>query len=391
MASLKSNNDGVGVHVNGAYVVPAREGELLVWKAFKYRLYPTDEQRQYFAKLFGCCRFVYNHYLEVRIKAWEAKQADPDVRIPTRFDMCRDITRLKRETVGADGEQFLREVDATALTYQVAHLEAAFDGFFRRVAKRKAKGYSGKLGFPRFKGKHSKKRATVSFPNPDYIGSDRVRFAKIGWVRANVHRPIEGEPVCATISEDPDGRWWVSIKCKDASERAIVASGAAVGLSLGNDPLVVASNGERFGLPEGELAKQLVRGRRRLSKCKGPERKRKPSARYEKQRLKVAKLYATEADRRQAALNKLTHALVEQYGTIVVRDVGNHEFLRQLRYKCEWAGRAYVELPALPATQRGSAATATIEGRVEQAQTDLLEGLALLASPPTEQDERQHK
>ena len=31
-------------------------------KAYKYRIYPNNEQKIQIAKTFGCCRFVYNLY-----------------------------------------------------------------------------------------------------------------------------------------------------------------------------------------------------------------------------------------------------------------------------------------------------------------------------------------
>ncbi len=40
-------------------------------KAYKYRIYPTSEQRLYLAKTFGCTRFVYNQMLADRIKSYE--------------------------------------------------------------------------------------------------------------------------------------------------------------------------------------------------------------------------------------------------------------------------------------------------------------------------------
>jgi putative transposase len=40
-------------------------------KAYKYRLHPNKEQEEYFAKCFGCVRFVYNQMLNDRIKSYE--------------------------------------------------------------------------------------------------------------------------------------------------------------------------------------------------------------------------------------------------------------------------------------------------------------------------------
>ena len=40
-------------------------------KAYKYRIYPNKKQRELINKTFGCCRFVYNHYLDKRIQTYK--------------------------------------------------------------------------------------------------------------------------------------------------------------------------------------------------------------------------------------------------------------------------------------------------------------------------------
>lgn len=40
-------------------------------RAFKYRLYPTIEQRELFIKTFGCCRKVYNLMLAEKIENYK--------------------------------------------------------------------------------------------------------------------------------------------------------------------------------------------------------------------------------------------------------------------------------------------------------------------------------
>jgi putative transposase len=40
-------------------------------KAYRYRLYPNVEQREYFAKTFGCSRFIYNQMLHDKIEHYK--------------------------------------------------------------------------------------------------------------------------------------------------------------------------------------------------------------------------------------------------------------------------------------------------------------------------------
>ena len=43
-------------------------------KAYKYRIYPNNEQKIQIAKTFGCCRFVYNQTLAYRKKVYEKEK-----------------------------------------------------------------------------------------------------------------------------------------------------------------------------------------------------------------------------------------------------------------------------------------------------------------------------
>ncbi|WP_412102305.1 helix-turn-helix domain-containing protein [Paenibacillus alvei] len=43
-------------------------------KAYKYRIYPTGEQQYYFAKVFGCVRFIYNKMLADKIEHYKKTQ-----------------------------------------------------------------------------------------------------------------------------------------------------------------------------------------------------------------------------------------------------------------------------------------------------------------------------
>ncbi|MDF2548929.1 MAG: putative transposase, partial [Anaerosolibacter sp.] len=43
-------------------------------KAYKFRLYPNEEQKVLFSKTFGCVRFVYNHYLAMRKTAYDTEK-----------------------------------------------------------------------------------------------------------------------------------------------------------------------------------------------------------------------------------------------------------------------------------------------------------------------------
>ena len=93
----------------------------MVEYSYKFRLYPNEEQINLIERTFGCCRFVYNHYLAVRQKLYEASSKTMNY-----YACCKDLTLLKQR----EETSWLREVDATALQSSVQHLDRAFQNFF---------------------------------------------------------------------------------------------------------------------------------------------------------------------------------------------------------------------------------------------------------------------
>ncbi|CCJ34720.1 transposase [Caloramator australicus RC3] len=84
-------------------------------KAYKYRIYPTKEQEEYFAKVFGCVRFIYNKMLHDKIEYYK-KTGEMLNNTPAQY---------KKEY------PFLKEVDSLALSNAQLNLEKAYKKFFR--------------------------------------------------------------------------------------------------------------------------------------------------------------------------------------------------------------------------------------------------------------------
>ena len=104
-------------------------------RAFKYRLYPTIEQRELFIKTFGCCRKVYNLMLAEKIESYKQTGKFATV-TPAKY---------KKEY------PYLKEVDSLALANKQLDLQKAFKNHFDKNRKKKT-------GFPKFKSaKHSRR------------------------------------------------------------------------------------------------------------------------------------------------------------------------------------------------------------------------------------------
>ena len=268
-------------------------------KAFKYRLYPNSKQCLWLSKNFGCCRFVFNQALHWRSAAYAA-----DGTSLSYSDTNKALTQVKHFY------PWLYEADSAALQMALQHLDAAFKNFFE-----------GRANYPHFKSKHS--RQSYSTPcNGGQVGilDGAVHLPKIHAVKADIHRlPLKGSEITsATVSMEPDGRYYVSITC-ECPEPHIgqpVDESKAIGLDMSMEHFFVDSNGDHEDLPHFYRKSEavLAREQAKLSHM------RKGSNNYKKQKRRIARIHAKIKHQRADWLHKLSYNLVQDY------DVGEGSF-----------------------------------------------------------------
>ena len=304
-------------------------------KAYKYRIYPDAEQMQFFAKCFGCVRFVYNRMLSDRIEHYNL----------TGKSLNNTPAQYKSEFT------WLKEVDSLALANAQMNLNTAYRNFFRDKSN----------GFPKFK---SKKNNNFSYTTNNqkgtvYVENGYIKLPKLkSPVKIRQHRSFEGVIKSCTISKAPSGKYHISILVETEIQK-LPASDMRVGIDVGIKDFAVLSNGEAYKNP-----KHLRKSEKRLAKLQRDlSRKQIGSSNRNKARIKVAKLHEKIANQRMDFLHKKSTEIIRKNQAIVIEDLKvknlmkNHNlaksiaevswsrFREMLDYKSRWYGRELIIAP----------------------------------------------
>ncbi|AXH99231.1 transposase [Sporosarcina sp. PTS2304] len=280
-------------------------------KAYKFRLYPTEEQALLIRKTFGCVRFVYNKMLAERKELYETYKDDQV-----------ELKKQKLPTPATYKTEFewLKEVDSLALANAQLNLQTAYRNFF-----------SGTADFPRFKSKKSRKSYTTNVVNGNIMLLDgHIKLPKLKLVKIIQHRTIpEGHTIkFCTLSMTPAGAYYVSILTEYKQEIIQKEVKDVVGLDFAMAELYVSSEDEKANYPRfyRQMLARLAKEQRILS------RRTKGSSRWNKQRMVVAKLQEKVANQRKNFLHHQSKSLASTYDAVVIEDLDMKGMSRALRF-----------------------------------------------------------
>lgn len=312
-------------------------------KAYKFRIYPNSVQKELFAKTFGCTRFVYNVFLDRKIKVYN------DEKKSISYTQCAAEMAQMKKTKSLN---FLKEVDSIALQQSLRHLDTAFQSFFKNP----------KTGFPKFKSKKSNKKSyTTIFVNGNISIEDGcIKLPKIGLVKVKQHRdiPFDYRLKSVTVSQNPSGKYYASVLFEYENQVRQIEPQTFLGLDFSMHGLYIDSNGKEARYPRyyRQAEKKLRREQRKLSLMQ------KGSNNRNKQRLKVAKLHEKVSNQRKDFLHKQSRQIANTYDCVCIEnlnmkamsqtlnfgksvsDNGWGMFTTVLKYKLEEMGRQLVKV-----------------------------------------------
>jgi putative transposase len=304
-------------------------------KAFKFRIYPNDQQKQFLAQSFGCARFVYNWFLRQRIDYY-AENGKGLIYL----DNASALTQLKK----LPEFEWLNDINSQSLQAALRNLDTAYNNFFNKRAE-----------FPKFKKKRNKQSFGV--PQNFQIHDNVIDIPKCKGIKIKLHRGIEGTMKSITISKMPSGKYFASVLCElDISEP--IYSGGEIGIDYGIKAFITTSESEIIESPN-----YLRKSEKRLKQLSKSFSKKQPNAKNQyKAQKQLARQHEKVSNQRQDFLHKQSKQLISDNQAIYIEslairniiqnhclaksisDSGWNTFVNMLKYKGQWYGCRIIEI-----------------------------------------------
>lgn len=320
-------------------------------KSVKIRLIPTKEQELLMFKSIGCSRFAYNWALNRCNELYKQgnKYSMPDIR--------KEFTQLKKK----DEFKWLNEVSNTTMVESMRNLDKAFKSFFKKKSQ-----------YPKFK---SKKKSRQSF----YVRYDNLYFKdktcnieKIGKVKFKTNYNI---PSCKYINPycSYDGKYWyLSFGFEHNENQIVLNKDLSIGIDLGVKDLAIVNVLDKpiKNINKTKRVRKLKKRLRRLQ--------RQVSRKYEENRCgnkfvktnniiklerQIKLLHRKLSNIRNNHIHQATNKIIKlkpyrvvmedlnikgmmknKYLSKAIQEQGFYEFIRQMKYKCEFNGIEFIQV-----------------------------------------------
>lgn len=276
---------------------------MLINKALKVRVYPNKAQTEKIDVTFGCCRYIHNEMLSRNQKVYQRRGEHLSY-----IAMQNLLPTMKKY------KPWLQNVDSQALKNACRHLDTAYKKFFRNEA-----------GFPKYHRKHGTQSYTTTQISSIKVDGKKVRLPCLGWIKVKGLRYLpENSKICmATVSREPDGKYYVSISYKYEADIQPVLVHSVLGLDYKSNGLYTDSNGNTPCTPHWfcENQAKLAKMQKLLSRKVGSGKGERKSSGWMKQHTRIAKFQKHIANQRKNYLHVLSKRLADQYDAIAIEDI----------------------------------------------------------------------
>jgi putative transposase len=318
-----------------------------VHRAFKYRLQPNASQEHVLNEWRLQCCAIYNAALEQRIAYW--RKAGQSI---TRYDQQAQLTELRA------ADPTFAAVPALVQRSALRRIDLAYQSFFRRCKAGEAPG------FPRFRSQQRYDSFAIGCVT---VKKDRVRVPKLGHVKLNLYRPIEGTIKNVILRRDGADKWWIVFQCDVGDPPPKVLIKSTVGIDVGLTTLTTLSTGAQIQNPRYFKHSHAQLKLRQQDLC----RKQQGSKNRDRARILVAKTHAHVHNQRLNHAREEAKKIVERYDLISheklnirglaggmlaksVHDASWGLLLRAIACKAECAGKTIVAVDPRGTSQRCS-------------------------------------
>ena len=327
-----------------------------IFKAYKIRIYPNEEQYTTITKNMGCSRFVYNYFLNLKETNYKETKTNLSLKI-----MKQRLVELKQK----EEYNFLKESDSMSLTKALENLDRAYTNFFN--------GRSAKPVFKR-KGIHDSYTTNCIkgiYKNNKYsnieldIVNRTIKLPKLGIVKYRGYRKLKefkGTILNVTISKDAN-KIYASINVVEEIEdkKNDYNEWDSIAIDVGVKSLVVTSMGEEYEKVNIKRIEQHIKDlqKKLATKVKG-------SKNYIKLKLKISRLYQKIRNKRNFYIHEITNKLTKENNVIITENLKVKEMItskdikkslrigltnaclfeleRQLTYKTKWRNKKLIKI-----------------------------------------------
>ena len=320
-----------------------------MYKAYKFRFYPNNKQLELINKTFGSSRYVYNYYLD---------KMKNNGYVPAYTNIKNYTSTLKYDAV------FLQEIDSIVIRKSLFNLDNAYKKLFNKTG-----------GYPKFKSKYNRNSYNTTavynnYKDKEYCNIEldltnrQIKLPKLNWVKIRGYRNIDninGKIKNATISREPNGKYYVSVLYEMYDKVPEINHRTIVGIDLGIKKLLILSDGTTYDNNKyiDKYAKRIKRKQRELA------RKEKGSKNYYKCKKELAILHSKLANARKYYIHKITKDITDEYDIITceklktkemitkgkenklsskINDATFSEIIRQLQYKSKYKGKEFYQI-----------------------------------------------